>query len=124
MTSQALKKAIARVADSNPPWLNYPLPHLHGSLYVLSCDELGAASSRVSTHHTAKKHYDKMSCIDIILEHFDSCRTSLMSCSLAFLRVRLQNLNLTVSPNMSRFDMITEESENVDNKVETAAELM
>jgi hypothetical protein len=47
-----------------------------------------------------------------------------MSCSLAFLRAHLQNLNLTVSPNMSRFDMITEESENVDNKVETAAELM
>jgi len=107
MTSQALTKAVARVADCNPPWLNYPLPHLRGSLYVLSCDELRAASSRVSIHHTAKKHYDKTICVDIILEHFDSCRTSLISCSLAFLQTRLQNLNLTVSANMSRFEMIT-----------------
>jgi len=107
MTLQTLTSAVDRVGESNPPWINYSLSHLRGSLCVLSRDELRVAASRVSTLYMAKKLHDKMSCIDIILDHFDLCRTSFISCSLAFLRVRLQELNLAISPNMSRFDMIS-----------------
>jgi hypothetical protein len=48
-----------------------------------------------------------MSCVNVILEHFDYHRTSFLSCSLASLRASLQKINERFTPNMSRFDMIS-----------------
>src|ERR1700691_286947 len=107
MSSLALADAVVRVTGSNPPWLTYSLPHLRASLRILSRDELRAASSRVCSLFSVRKHYDKMSCIDAILDHFDSRRNLFLSCSLISLRACLRDQNLTVSPCMSRFDMIS-----------------
>jgi len=107
MSPESLAEVLHRVSESNPSWLIYPLSHLRESLCVLSCDELRVASSQVSTHNTVQKHYDKMSCVNVILEHFDYHQTSFLSCSLAFLRASLQKINETVPPKMTRFEMIS-----------------
>ena len=87
MSLPALADTVVRVTDSNPPWLTYSLSHLRASLCILSHDELHAASSRVCPHFSVSKHYDKMSCIDAVLHHFDSCPNLFLSCSLISLRM-------------------------------------
>jgi hypothetical protein len=73
---------IESVLNSDPPWLSCPLSHLHSSLSMLTRDELRAAVLRLSTCFTPGKHYDKLSCIDTILDHFDSRHTLFSSCDL------------------------------------------
>jgi len=72
MSSQRLADVKACVLNSNPPWLSHPLPDLLVSLRTLSRDELRTVASRISPVFSAGKHYDKLSCINLILEDSDS----------------------------------------------------
>ena len=73
MSSHPLTDIVACVANSNLPWLSYATFHLYSSLLTLSYDVLQAAYLQLSPHLMARNYYSKMSCVDIILDHFDSC---------------------------------------------------
>src|ERR1700720_1843923 len=96
MSLQALTAGVGPLSDSNPPWLDYPPSHLRGSLSILRCDELRAASSHVCEHISVWRYYDK-SCIDNILDHFNSCRLFFLTCDLTSLHSHLRELNLKVT---------------------------
>jgi len=98
---------IESVLNSDPPWLSCPVSHLHSSLSMLTHDELRAAVSCISTHFTPGKHYDKLSCIDAILDHFDSRCTSFPSCGLQSVYASLQELSPNSTSNMPHSFMIT-----------------
>jgi hypothetical protein len=91
---------IESVLNSDPPWLSCTLSHLHSSLSMLTCDELRAAVLHISTHFTPGKHYDKLSCINAILDHFDSRRTLFSSCGLKSVYASLQELSLNSTSDM------------------------
>ena len=48
-----------------------------------------------------------MSCIDTILDHFNSYRLFFQTCDLTSVRLHLRESNLKVTPDMSRFSMIS-----------------
>jgi hypothetical protein len=73
----------------------------------LNYDALRAACSSFSTDLTARDYYGKTSCIDVILDHFDSCRDFILSCSFETLQVYLEQQNLMIDSDMSRFNMIS-----------------
>ena len=107
MSSQSLTDIVSGLAHSNPPWLSYPISHLHASLCTLSYDVLLAASLRVSPNANARDCYGKVNCISIILDHFELCRDCCLTCSFRSLQECLQNLNSTIASDMSRFNMIS-----------------
>jgi len=80
MSSQTLTDIVSRLANSNPPLLSYPISHLHASLCTLSYEVLCAASLHVSMNLNARDCYGKTNCIDIISDHFESCRDSFLTC--------------------------------------------
>ena len=93
--------------NSDPPWLSCSLSHLRSSLSILTHDELHAAVLCISPCFTPRKHYDKLSCIDAILDHFEICRTVFSSCSPASIYACLHNLNPNVSSDFPCSLMIT-----------------
>ena len=107
MSSQRLADVKACVLNSNPPWLSHPLPDLHVSLRTLSRDELRTVASRISPVFSAGKHYDKLSCINLILEDFDSRSAFLSSCSTSAICTYVHESNLFVSTNLPRYVLIS-----------------
>ena len=101
MSSQNLSDVVVHVLNSDPLWLSYPLSHLCLSLSMLSCDELCIVASCISPNFVVGKHYDKLSCIDLILKDFESRCTYLVSSSTSATYLCLQYLNLTVSTNIA-----------------------
>src|SRR5882762_8788051 len=97
---------IESVLNSDPPWLSCSVSHLHSSLSMLTRDELRAAVLRISTYFTPGKHYDKLSCMDAILDHFDSRRTSFSSCGLQSVYASLQELSPNSTSDMPRSFMM------------------
>jgi hypothetical protein len=107
MSPQKLTDVVARVLNSNPPWLFYPLLDLHVSLCTLSCDELRTVASRILPVFLVGKHYDKLSCINLILEDFDSHSAFLSSCSTSSICTYIHESNLSVSMNLPWYVLIS-----------------
>jgi len=107
MSSQSLTDIVFQLAHSNPLWLSYPISHLHASLCTLSYDVLRTVALCVSENAKARDCYGKTNCISIILDHFQLCRDCCLTCSFETLQERLRNLNSTLGPDLSRFDMIS-----------------
>jgi hypothetical protein len=107
MSSQNLDNILAYVLNSNPQWLSYPLSELHESLCMLSHDELHTVASRISPLFWSGKHYDKLSCINLILDDFNSQSAFLSSCSISSIRAYVHESNLWVSTNLPRYVLIS-----------------
>src|ERR1700683_5119554 len=97
MSSQKLVDVVVCVLNSNPPWLSYPLSDLHASLCTLSCVELHTVAPCISPVFSVGKPYDKLSCINLILEDFDSHSAFLSSCSTSSICTYIHESNLSVS---------------------------
>src|ERR1700691_5224158 len=107
MSPQKLTDVVARVLNSNAPWLFYPLLDLHVSLCTLSHDELCTVASRILPVFLVGKHYDKLSCINLILEDFDSHSAFLSSCSTSSICTYIHESNLSVSMNLPWYVLIS-----------------
>jgi hypothetical protein len=107
MSSQKLVDVVACVLNSNPPWLSYPLLDLHVSLCTLSRDELHTVAPCISPVFSVGKPYDKLSCINLILEDFDSHSAFLSSCSTSCICTYVHESNLSVSTNLPRYILIS-----------------
>jgi hypothetical protein len=107
MSSQNLNDIVASVLNSNPPWLSYSLSELHASLCTLSRDELHTVASHISPVFWSGKHYDKLSCINLILEDFNSQSAFLSSCSTSDICAYVHQSNLSVSTTLPRYRLIS-----------------
>ena len=107
MSSLTLADIVTCVLNSNPPWLSYSLSDLHVSLCMLSCDELRRVASRVSPNFWAGKHYDKLSCINVILEDFDCRSAFLSSSSTSAICAYVHESNLSVSTDLPWYILIS-----------------
>jgi len=107
MTSQSLADIVAGVLNSDPSWLTYSFSDMHMSLCTLSRDGLCTVASRISLLFSEGRHYDKLSCINLILEDFESRSSFLSSCSTATICTYVHEGNLLVSTNLPRYVLIS-----------------
>ena len=107
MSSQSLADVVAHVLNSDPSWLSYSLLDLHMSLCTLSHDALRAVASRISPVFSVGRHYDKLSCIDVILQDFESRSVFLSSCSTSAICAYVHEAKLLVSTNLPRHVLIS-----------------
>src|ERR1700685_4249753 len=104
MSSQKLVDVVACVLKSKPPWFSYPLFVFHVSLCTLSCDELYTVAPCISPVFSVGKPYDKLSCINLIFQDFDSHSAS---CSTSCICTYVHESNLSVSTNLPRYILIS-----------------
>jgi hypothetical protein len=107
MCSLLSSDCFVEVLTSDPPWLHYPLSHLHASLASLSRDLLRSAALRVCPDLAFTKVHDKLGCIDSILDDFVSRRSYLSSCVSESIYGCLRNLSVDISPDSPRSLMIS-----------------
>jgi len=107
MSLQSLTDTVAHVLKSDPPWLFYPHSYLYSSLCMLGRNTLRMIASRVSPDFVNTKYYNKLSCINLILDDFNSHCAFLSSHGTSVIHTYLQQLNVNVSDEMARTIMIS-----------------
>jgi len=107
MTSQSLADIVAGVLNSDPSWLTHSFSDMCTSLCTLSRDGLRMVASRISPLFSEGRHCDKLSCINLILEDFESRSSFLSSCSTAAICTYVREENLSVGTNLPRYVLIS-----------------
>ena len=77
------------------------------SLCMLSRDELRTVASRISPNFWAGKHYDKLSCINLILEDFNPRPEFLSSSGTSAICAYVHESNLSLSTDLPRYILIS-----------------